>query len=87
MAVTRSSGSVRLTATVISTNRTLPTCRTRTRSTATTPATRPARAVILPAAPGGAVSVSVSMVRRPSRQPATQMNTATITAAAESAHG
>ena len=37
--------------------------------------------------PAGAVSVSVSMVRRPSRQPAMQMKTATTIAAAASAHG
>ena len=48
---------------------------------------RAAIAAILSAAPAGAVSVSVSMVRRPSRQPATQMNTATTIAAAESAQG
>ena len=35
--------------------------------------------------PAGAVSVSVSMVRRPSRQPAMQMKTATTIAAAASA--
>ena len=44
-------------------------------------------ALIRSAAPVGAVSVRVSMVRRPSRQPATQMNTATTIAAAESANG
>ena len=87
IAATRSSGSVRLTATTRSTNSTSPAGRARTRSTATTPGTRAAAARILSAAPAGAVSVSVSMVRRPSRQPATQMNTATTTAAAESAHG
>ena len=37
------------------------------------------------ATPAGAVSVSVSMVRRPSRQPARQTNSATTIAAAESA--
>src|SRR5204862_7137374 len=61
--------------------------RTRTRSTATTPETRDAIAVTFSAAPTGAVSVNVSTVRRPSRQPATQMKSATTMAAAESAHG
>jgi hypothetical protein len=42
-------------------------------------------AVILSAAPGGAVSVSVSMVRRLSRQPAMQITTDTAIAATESA--
>ena len=41
-------------------------------------AVRAAISAIFAAAPSGAVSVSVSMVRRPSRQPAMQMNTATI---------
>ena len=41
--------------------------------------------VILSATPGGAVSVSASMVRRPSRQPAMQMRIDTATAATESA--
>jgi hypothetical protein len=43
--------------------------------------------VTLSAAPAGAVSVSVSTVRLPSRQPATQISRATMTAAAESAQG
>ena len=66
-------------------NWTPPAWRTRTRSTATTLGTRATIAVILAAAPAGAVSVSVSMVRRPSRQPAMQMNSATTMAAAASA--
>ena len=85
-ASTRSSGSVRLTATITSTNSLSPTGRTRTPSTATTPRTRPATRRTVSAEPAGAVSVSVSMVRRPSRQPAMQTNTATTRAAAESAH-
>ena len=68
-------------------NNVSPAGRTRTRSTATTPAIFSTMAVTLPEAPAGAVSVSVSIVRRPSRQPATQMNTATMIAAAESAQG
>src|SRR5207342_3566500 len=59
----------------------------RTCSTATTPGTFAAMAVILSAAPGGATSMSVSMVFLPSRQPAKQTSTATTSAAAESAHG
>src|SRR5262249_16014217 len=39
------------------------------------------------AAPGGATSVSVSIFRLPRRQPAKQTKRATISAAAESAHG
>ena len=78
---------VRLTAMSRSTNSTSPAGRTRTRSIATTPGMRVAIARTRSATPVGAVSVSVSMVRRPSRQPATQMNTATMTAAAESAQG
>ena len=85
-ALTRSSGSVRLTPTVRSMKVLSPTSRARTFSTATTPGTWSAMVVILAAAPGGAVSVSVSMVRRPSRQPATSTSTATTSAAAESAH-
>src|SRR6516165_11834100 len=42
-------------------------------------------AAILAAAPGGATSVSVSIVRLPSRQPATQTKIATTRAATESA--
>ena len=64
-----------------------PTGRTRTRSTATTPLTFSAARVMVSAEPGGAVSVSVSMVRRPSRQPARHTKTATTSAAAASAHG
>jgi len=44
-------------------------------------------AVILFAAPAGAVSVRVSIVRRPSRHPAMQMKIATTIAADESADG
>jgi len=46
---------------------------------------RPMAVLILSAAPAGAVSVSVSMVRRPSRQPAMQIITDTAMAAIESA--
>ena len=84
-AATRSSGSVRLTATTRSTNSTPPDWRARSRSIATIPGTRARRVAILLAAPAGAVSVRVSMVRRPSRQPAMQMKTATAIAAIESA--
>ena len=52
---------------------------------ATTPGTRRAIAATRSLTPAGAVSVSVSMVRRPSRQPAMQMKTATTIAAAASA--
>ena len=85
ISATRSSGSVRLTATTRSTNSVGPTERARTRSIATTPPTRRAISQMRSAAPSGAVSVSVSMVRRPSRHPAIRMNTATTSAAAESA--
>ena len=64
---------------------TAPAGRARTRSTATTPGTRRAIAATRSLTPAGAVSVSVSMVRRPSRQPAMQMKTATTRAAAASA--
>ena len=47
----------------------------------------PRRAGRCSAEPAGAVSVSVSMVRRPSRQPARHTNSATTRAAAASAHG
>jgi hypothetical protein len=85
-ASTRSSGSVRLTAATTSTNILSPDGRTRTPSTATTPRTFAAARVTVCAEPAGAVSVRVSMVRRPSRQPARQTNSATTIAAAESAH-
>ena len=86
MAETRSSGSVRLTPTPRSTNSTAPAGRARTRSTPTTPGICRAIGATRSLTPSGAVSVSVSMVRRPSRQPAMQMKTATTSAAAASAH-
>ena len=86
-AATRSIGRVRLTATTRSTNSTPAAWRVRNRSSATTPGTRVTAAVILLAAPAGAVSVRVSIVRRPSRHPAMQMKIATTIAAAESADG
>ena len=85
IAETRSSGSVRLTPTARSTNSAAPAGRARTRSTLTTPGTCRAIAATRSLTPSGAVSVSVSIVRRPSRQPAMQMKTATTIAAAASA--
>ena len=85
MAVTRSSGNARLTPTPSSMNSTAPAGRARTRSTATMPGTRRAIAATRSLTPAGAASVSVSMVRRPSRQPATQIKIATTSAAAASA--
>src|ERR1700722_14539522 len=86
IAVTRSSGRVRLTPTASSIKSAAPAGRARTRSTSTMPGTRRAIAATWSLTPAGAVSVKVSMVRRPRRQPAMQMKTATIRAAAESAH-
>ena len=85
-ALTRSSGNVRLTATVRSMKVLSPTSRARTSRRRPRPAPGRRSSVILAAAPGGAVSVSVSMVRRPSRQPASSTSTATASAATESAH-
>ncbi len=85
MAVTRSSGSVRLTATPSSTNNTAPAGRARTRSTATTPEIWRAMLATRSLTPAGAVSVNVPMVRRPNRQPAMQIKSATTIAAAASA--
>ena len=77
MALTRSSGSVRLTADGQIDEGLLADRARAHLLDRTTPGTAAAIAVILSAAPSGATSVSVSMVRRPSRQPATQTSTAT----------